>query len=794
MRYLLTILISLLCSTHFFAQQQNRVVFFNLSDIKLLESPFKEAQDADLKYILSMEPDRLLAPFLREANLMPKAESYTNWENTGLDGHIGGHYISALSLMFASTGNTGVKQRLDYMINELKRCQDANGTGYIGGVPGGKTIWEEVAAGNIRAGKFDLNGKWVPLYNIHKTYAGLRDAWLYTKNETAKEMLTKMTDWAIRLVSQLSDEQIQQMLNSEHGGLNETFADVAAITGNEKYLLLARQFSDREILDPLLQKEDRLDGLHANTQIPKVIGFKRVAELDGNEDWSSAAAFFWETVVENRSVSIGGNSVNEHFNPTGDFSHMIKSIEGLETCNTYNMLRLSKMLYETSLDKKYIDYYERALYNHILSSQHPQNGGLVYFTQMRPGHYRVYSQPHTSMWCCVGSGIENHAKYGEMIYAYSGNDLFVNLFIPSRLNWKEKNVEIVQENRFPDEAQTTLTINPAQSTRFVLNIRYPEWVKEGQLSILVNGKKQAVTKNINGNISIDRTWKKGDKVKVDMPMHIRAEQLPDKSGYYSFSYGPIVLAAKTGTKDLVGLYADDSRNGHVAHGHQILLNNMPILVNEADNITDNITPVAGKSLTFRLTNLYPEEKWGELELIPFFRLHDSRYVIYWQQTTPEGLITLRKEIEKQERERLRLDAITVDKIICGQQQPESDHFIQMENSATGYVDGIHYREARGWFSYQLQNNKAKYIYIAYFDRNANRQFDVHVNDEKLHSFSLNGENEDRIFEVIYPIPEHAKNSKTLTIKFTAKENSLTTRITEVRLLNEMPETDRTGKY
>lgn len=772
-----------LFSTILFAQQK-QVEFFNLSEIQLLDSPFKEAQELNLEYILAMEPDRLLAPFLREAGLTLQAESYTNWENTGLDGHIGGHYISALSFMVASTNNTEIKARLNYMIDELKRCQDANGNGYIGGVPGGKAIWEEVASGNIRAGKFNLNERWVPLYNIHKMYAGLRDAWLNTNNEKAKDMLIKMTDWAIKLVSQLSDEQIQNMLDSEHGGLNETFADVATITGDEKYLRLARQFSHNFILDPLLRKEDKLDGLHANTQIPKVIGYKRIADLEENKDWLDAATFFWDKVVKNRTICIGGNSVNEHFNPINDFSRMINNIEGSETCNTYNMLRLSKMLYETSLDKKYVEYYERALYNHILSTQHPQKGGLVYFTQMRPGHYRVYSQPQTSMWCCVGSGIENHAKYGEMIYAHTDNELFVNLFIPSRLYWKEKKIEIIQENHFPDEAKTTLIINPVKTTIFTLKLRYPDWVKTGEPTVWVNGKVQKVQINAQGYLSLNRSWKKGDKVEMEMPMHIHVEQLPDHSNYYSFLYGPVVLAAKIGTEDLLDLYADDSRKGHIAYGHKIPLKDMPILESETDKILEHITPVSEKPLTFRLTNLYPEKKWGELELMPFFRLHDSRYIIYWQQATQNDVIALQKEVEQQELERIRLDAITIDEVTCGQQQPESDHFIRFDNSTTGYTEGIHWREANGWFSYQLQNHNknAKYIYLTYFDVNPDRQFDILINDRVIETINLEGRKKEKVLEAVYTIPENLRMEKILTVSFVAKERSLTAKIVQVRLL------------
>lgn len=782
--YIITgLIISTLCMN---AQLKPKVETFSLQDVRLLDSPFKHAEDLDKQYLLELKADRLLSPFLRESGLTPKAESYTNWENTGLDGHIGGHYLSALSLMYASTGDKQIKERLDYMVSELKRCQDANGNGYIGGVPRGKAIWEEVANGNIRAGGFDLNGKWVPLYNIHKTYAGLRDAYLYANNDMAKEMLIKMTDWAINLVSKLSEEQIQDMLRSEHGGLNETFADVAAITGDKKYLILAHQFSHQLVLNPLLNHEDKLTGMHANTQIPKVLGFKRIADVEGNDSWSEASRFFWETVVERRSVSIGGNSVGEHFNPTNDFSRVIKSIEGPETCNTYNMLRLSKMLYQTSQDEKYMDYYERALYNHILSTQNPEQGGFVYFTQMRPGHYRVYSQPQTSFWCCVGSGIENHAKYGEMIYAHTDNELYVNLFIPSRLNWKEKNVEVIQENTFPDEAKTQLIINPEKTTAFSLKLRYPAWVEKGTLKVTVNGKDYPVSQDPASYISIDRKWKKGDKVVVEMPMRITLEQLPDKSNYYSIFYGPVTLAAKTGTEDMTGLFADDSRGGHIAHGRQIPMKDMPIIVSDPDKIASLVKPVQGKTLTFHLSGLYPEKYTAGLELIPFFRLHESRYIIYWPQATAEGVKEIQQKIEDEEKERIKLDGITADKVVCGEQQPESDHFIQSDKSNTGFIEDIHWREARGWFSYQLKNagKNANYLYLKYFDRDQNRSFDVFVNGRKVVSLSLKGDGGDNLFTSTYPVPESEKGKEILDVKIMAAPNSVTTKITEVRVLSE----------
>ena len=366
----------------------SKIQSFRLSDVKLLDSEFKNAETIDAEYIMAHDPDRLLAPFLIDAGLTPKAERYGNWENTGLDGHICGHYLTALSQLYASTGDQRFFDRLNYMIDELERCQQKNGNGYVGGIPGGMAMWKEIAAGRINAEAFSLNGKWVPLYNIHKTFAGLRDAYLIAGIEKAKGMLIALTDFFLNISKNLTDDQIQEMLRSEHGGMNEVFADVYAITGDEKYLELAKRFSHKFILEPLLNNEDRLNGLHANTQIPKVIGFERISELDHDQAWHNAAKFFWETVVDHRTVSIGGNSVREHFHPANDFSSMVESREGPETCNTYNMVKLSKDLYFVDNDLKYIDYYERALYNHILSTEHPVHGGFVYFTSMRPRHYR----------------------------------------------------------------------------------------------------------------------------------------------------------------------------------------------------------------------------------------------------------------------------------------------------------------------------------------------------------------------------------------------------------------------
>ncbi|SDL13184.1 hypothetical protein SAMN05421823_104459 [Catalinimonas alkaloidigena] len=766
--------------------QAPAVDLFPLASVRLLDGPFRQAEQVDLDYILTLEPDRLLAPYLREAGLTPKADTYGNWEGSGLDGHIGGHYLTALAQM-AADGHQEARDRLNYMIGELKRCQDANGNGYIGGTPGGKAMWQEVAQGHIDAGSFSLNGKWVPWYNLHKLYAGLRDAYLIAGNEEAKAMLIRLTDWSLNLVAGLSDAQVQDMLRSEHGGMNEVFADVAALTGDEKYLALARRFSHRVVLEPLLAHKDQLTGMHANTQIPKVIGFKRIAEVGGDTSWADAAAFFWETVVDHRTVTIGGNSVREHFHPADDFTPMITDREGPESCNTYNMLRLSKMLYQTSRSLSYLDYYERALYNHILSTQHPTRGGFVYFTPMRPQHYRVYSQPAEGMWCCVGSGLENHGKYGELIYAHTDQDLFVNLFIPSELTWAEKGVTLTQQTNFPDEETTRLTIQPKKATRFTLRLRYPAWVAKGAMQVNVNGKAVPVVAAPDTYVAVDRKWKKGDVVEVTLPMENHVEQLPDGSDYFAVLHGPIVLAAKTSTQELDGLQADDSRMGHIAAGPLYPMEEAPMLVSADAQFVDKIRPVPGKPLTFTAPDLIYPQRFANLELIPFFRLHDARYMLYWQHTTPEGLKAIQARLKREEEARLALEAITIDQVAPGEQQPESDHFFKGERTESGIYRNRHWRHAKGWFSYALKDKQqeAAALRVTYSGQDRDRQFDILVNETRVATVALDGSQGDTFFTVDYPLPPEliqAASDKTLVVKFAAHPGSMAGGIYHVRLL------------
>lgn len=743
-----------------------RVETFPISSVRLGDSQFLKNQQADIHYLLGLDADRLLAPYLKGAGLTPKAENYTNWENTGLDGHIGGHYLSALSYMYAATGNKEVEARMDYFLSELRRCQEASGDGYLSGVPNPKQIWGELARGDIRANSFGLNDRWVPLYNIHKIYAGLRDAYLIAGRKEAREMLVKLTDWMIQEVSQLSDEQIQQMLISEQGGLNETFADVYGITGDQKYLRLAHQFSDQRMLQPLLKGEDNLTGKHANTQIPKVIGYKRIADLEGLDDWDRAARFFWDVVIGQRSVSIGGNSLREHFNPTDDFSGLLASEQGPESCNTYNMLRLTKMLYQTSADKSYIDYYERALYNHILSIFNPVQGGFVYFTPMRSGHYRVYSQPQTSMWCCVGTGIENPARYGEMIYAHEGSDLLVNLFIPSTLTWND--LTVIQENRFPQEPSTKLTLKLKKARQFDLKIRQPRWTEN--MTASVNGSPVS-SKSEGGYMVVNRKWQDGDVISIEIPMHLTAETTPDKKAQYSFLYGPIVLAAKTGTDRQDGMYADDSRGGHIANGPKIPLTQMPAIIGSANEILTHLAPVDGKPLNFKLSGLTIPSFEG-MTLQPFYQLYECRYQIYFPLYTQQEWTARQQEMAAEEQARMALEAQTVDKVFCGEQQSESDHFFSGNGSWNGSDEGIHWRRTRSQFTYKVKADGAKTLRLKGF---AEREgFVVTIADKPLGPLRFNRQG-------IATAELPAGIGGTVTLAIAAEQGRQTPRISEIRL-------------
>jgi DUF1680 family protein len=744
---------------------------FSLSDVTLLEGPFKHARDLNIQTLLKYDVDRLLAGYRKEAGLPEKAKSYSNWD--GLDGHVGGHYLSAMAMNYASTKNAECKRRMEYMIAELKECQDANGknnsdwgVGYVGAVPNSKKIWSTLQKGDFAA----FRSAWVPWYNVHKMYAGLRDAWAYAGNETAKEVFLKFCDWAINITSSLADAQMQSMLDTEHGGMNEIFADAYQMTGDEKYLITAKRFSHRMLLDPMSEGKDNLDNKHANTQVPKAIGFERIGEVSNDAKYASAGNFFWQTVTTNRSLAFGGNSRREFFPSANACTDFVNDVEGPESCNSYNMLKLTEDLFRTNPSAKYVDYYERTLYNHILSTQHPVNGGYVYFTPARPRHYRVYSSPNEGMWCCVGSGMENHGKYNEFIYAHSNDSLFLNLFIASELNWQDKGIKISQQTQFPFEERTRLIVTGG-SSHFKLLVRYPSWVKDGALKILVNGKAVAYTAHPSSYAAIDRLWKKGDVVQITLPMRNSIEHLPNVPEYIAIMHGPILLGAKTGTEDLKGLVADDSRWGHIASGKKLPLDKAPIIIEDNINsLTAKLKPVAGKPLTFTASQI---KLVNPINVVfePFFKIHDARYMMYWTALSNQQYYSYLDSIALLENKRLDLQKRTIDFVAPGEQQPEVDHAMQKQNSNAGNNMDEFWRDARnGFFSYKLSTNNETglSLIVRYWGaETGNRKFDIYIDDQKLVTEDISGKWDQRKFqEIEYSIPdEMVKGKESVRVKF-----------------------------
>jgi hypothetical protein len=790
MRLIKLLLLLFLIQNTISAQEKLYPEEFPLSDVKLLNGPFKHAQELNIHVLLQYDVDRLLAPYRKEAGLPEKAKTYPNWD--GLDGHVAGHYLSAMAINNAATGNIECKERMEYMLSVLKECLEANtiknaewGVGYIGGFPNSKKLWPA-----FKKGDFSIyNSSWAPFYNLHKMYAGLRDAWLYCDSEEAKALFLRFCDWGISITSELSEEQVQSMLNMEHGGMNEIFADAYQISGDEKYLTAAKRYSHNLFLDPLSQRIDNLDNKHANTQIPKFIGFTRIAELSGDKKYEDAGRFSWETITADRSLAFGGNSRREHFPAVESCSDFINDVDGPESCNSYNMLKLTEDLFRMQPSAHYADYYERTVFNHILSSQHPEHGGYVYFTTARPRHYRVYSAPNEAMWCCVGTGMENHGKYNQFIYTHSADSLFLNLFIASELNWKNKNVTIKQETNFPSEEHTKLTVTKGTSS-FKLMVRYPGWVKNGALKISVNGKAISFSDLPSSYICIDRKWEKGDVVDVELPMRNTIERLPNVPNYIAFMHGPILLGAKTGTDDLKGLIADDGRWGQYPGGKLLPVDKAPILVeDDIENIAIKLVPVKDEPLHFRLNAKM--ENPIDVKLEPFANIHDARYMIYWLALTNNGYKSYMDSLSTIEKEKIALEKRTIDFVATGEQQPETDHAMQMENSNSGNANHEFFRDASrgGYFSYEMKTNSETdlSLIVRYWGAEwGGRKFDIYIDNEKLATEDNTGRwNQSRFQEVTYDIPDSmVKDKKQIRVKFQAFPGNTAGAVYYIRLVRK----------
>ena len=764
---------------------------FPLGDITLLDGPLKHARDLNVQVLLKYDCDRMLAPYRKEAGLQPRNPSYPNWD--GLDGHVGGHYLSALAIN-AATGNEECRKRMEYMISELQLVLDANNQrpeawchNYIGGVPNSAKMWTAFSKGDFGP----YFGTWAPFYNIHKMYAGLRDAWLYCGNEQAKNLFLKFCDWAVDITRDLNDEQMEKMLGNEHGGMNEVLADAYAITGEQKYLNCARRFSHKLLLVPMEEGKDCLDNMHANTQIPKVIGYQRIAELAHDVQYHNASEYFWKIVTQQRSLALGGNSRREHFPTKENCIDYINDIDGPESCNTYNMLKLTEDLNRVKPDGMYGDFYETAMFNHILSAQHPQHGGYVYFTSARPRHYRNYSAPNEAMWCCVGTGMEDHGKYGQFVWTHDkgvkaeDDALYVNLFVASELNWKDRKMVIRQQTAFPYAESSVVEVAKGKGT-FILKVRKPSWCE----NFTVKGVGfDADSYEENGFVCMKRKWKKGDQVKISMPMHAYIKPMINVPQYVAIMYGPILLGMKTGTEDMRGLIADDSRFGQYAGGKKLALDEAPILLpKHLDDIAKNLKPVPGKPLHFKLATRMENAIDGELQ--PFFEIHDSRYMMYWLALGENDYKAYMQKLADEEKARQALEARTVDKVNPGEQQPETDHRMETDDSNKGNTEGIFFRDAKDghYFSYLMQTkgetNLSLQLKFWGQDEWRTSEFDIYVNDKLLCSVNNSHRWRTTQFKTVdYAIPsEFVKGKKEIRVKFVAHKGKQVGQIYGVRLV------------
>lgn len=755
---------------------------FDLSDVKLLdESPFKNAMDLDAAYLLELEPNRLLHRFYKNAGLTTKGDVYGGWESEGLSGHTLGHYLSACAMFYVTSGNPEFKKRTDYIVDELERCQLARKTGYVGAIPNEDTLFNKLSRGIIKSGGFDLNGGWSPWYTVHKVMCGLVDAYLYCDNKKALQVVIKMADWTGKIVNNLTEEQRLKMLNCEYGGMNDVLVNIYSITGNKKYLELSRKFNDEFVMGKLAKRIDPMPGKHSNTNVPKAIGAARSFELTNTPDDKTIASFFWETMVHHHTYVIGGNSSYEYCGEEDKLNDRL-SDNTCETCNTYNMLKLTRHLFCWQPTQELADYYERALYNHILASQNPSTGMMCYFVPLRMGTQKQFSDRFNTFTCCVGTGMENHSKYVESIY-YQAKDggLYLNLFIPSVLNWKEKGIVIRQETNFPESNKTTLLFSVKTLRQFPLYIRNPKWANNG-VQIIVNGKKVTPVKDENGYLVVNRKWNNNDKVEITLPMTVHTESMPDNPNRVAFLYGPVVLAGQLGkeTPDpLVGT---------------------PVLLTDNHNVSDwlvriyNPNPKTGtlvsksdQPLTFEMKGV---GKPFDPIMKPFYQTYDQHYSVYFDFFTNADWSKRQSEYDAEKKRQKEIEENTIDNFRIGEMQPERDH--NLKASEKSYVDealGRTGREARAenYFSFEMkiQQGIVNNLMLTYIGDDKGRKFDVLVDGTKIVTVDWVGGMAGKFYDLFYPIPAELIKDKTkITVRIEANYNKTAGRIFGCRIVKK----------
>jgi len=717
---------------------------FRLEDVRLLDGPFKHAMDLDRQYLLSLEVDRLLHNFRVNAGLPSSAQPLGGWEEPKgeLRGHFVGHYLTACALMYASTGDERVKEKGNAVAAGLAECQAKIGTGYLSAYP--EEFFDRVES---------LRRVWAPYYTLHKIYAGLLDMYVHCDNRQALDVCRKFADWVIARNARLSDEQMQKMLDTEHGGMNEVLANLYGLTGEKKYVTIAQRFNHMAVLGPASHREDKLTGLHANTQIPKFVGTARQYELTGQDWLKTASLFFWNTVVKERSYVIGGHSDGEAFSPKERLSEAFGP-NTTETCNTYNMLKLTRHLFCWDPNPEYADYYERALYNHILCSQNPQTGMMCYYVPLRSGSHKEYNTPLDSFWCCTGTGVENHAKYGDSIYFHNDDTLWVNLFIASELNWKAKGLKVRQETKYPEEAASRLVLTPERPVELAVEVRRPWWAVSG-FEIRVNGDKAADSSTPGSFVTISRTWKSGDRIEIAMPFTVRTERFKDNSRRFAFMNGPLVLSAEVGSA-----------------------RPLPAVVTDDGGVIDSLQPVSGQPSTFTGSSdrfrFIGQDSGRPITFEPFCKMHgDRRYVVYWDLLTPVQWQTKQDEYKAELARQKELEARAVDRVNLADRGGERQHSFQGEKTETGVFNDRRWRHATdgGWFSYTLKvlPDQPQELLVTYWGSDAGgRQFDILVDGQKLAAQKLENNWPGQFHDQVYPLPKELTAGKTrVTLKFQA---------------------------
>ncbi len=745
-----------------------RVLPFELHEVKLLDGPFLHALKLNARALLDYEPDRFLAKFRSEAGLPPKAEHYAGWEADTLAGHSLGHYLSACSMMYRAAGDQRFLARVDYIVDELETCQKTDGRGYIGAFPGGKRVMEqEIAKGNIRAKSFNLNGIWAPFYTQHKVLSGLHDAYRLCGNRKALEIRKHFADWLAGVVLGLPGDQVQDMLQCEHGGINEALADLYADTGDEKYLKMSRLFYHKAILEPLAKGEDILPGKHANTQIPKIIGLARLYELTGEKKDRDTAAFFWERVTGHHSYITGGHGNHEYFGPPDKLRDRLS--EGTsETCNVYNMLKLSQRLFTWEAAARVADFYERALFNHILASQHPGDGRVVYNLSLDMGGYKVYQDPQ---WftCCIGTGMENHAKYGGNIFFHNEQELFVFQYIAAEVSWRQKGVRVRQSTGYPQQQGTAFDFTCRRPVCLTLQIRYPFWAQKG-IEISINGRNLKTSAYKPGSfIPLRRKWQTGDRVEVKIPFSLRLEAMPDDPGRIAVLYGPLALAGDLGPRN-------DPAAGDFSY--------IPVLLTADRNPANWIAPVGSEINTFTTIGV---GRPREILLKPFYQVHERRYSLYWDMLTGAAWAEKQEANKRQLEYKKKLAEMTVDFVQPGDMAAERAHHFQGEKTGIDSFKERQFREAReGWFSYDMKVFKGQpmALVVEYWGGFPGaKAFDILIDGEKIAAENISGKQEGRFIDIEYAIPDRLSFAKQqVAVKFAAQPGNTAGPVFAVRII------------